>query len=175
MKEITYINNKYQLDATNKDWIGFPVSFKNLPEEVTVQGEKFYFPTPFHVSLVYIGKMIEKYNISIPNFKDKTIEDFSEFTKANDISIVRYNEFRLVARDDKKAILVMCEVSNLNNFFDLINKKYGLKIKYMTTHVTLYNKVKGGKGIWLMDEEDIKKLTVPIENPISHTLELITK
>jgi hypothetical protein len=160
-------NEKYKI---GNDTIYLPVSFNNLPEEIQVKGQTLYLPTPFHVSLVYIGKMIEKYNISIPNFKEKIASDFCEFTKAHDINILRYNEFRFVEKEEKKTVIVMCEVSNLDKFFDLINKKYGLHIKYMTTHITLYGNLKKKSGIWLMDEDDIKNFTVPIENPIGKTL-----
>ncbi len=64
----------------------------------------------------------------------------------------------------------MCEVSNLNKFFDLMNKKYGLNIKYPSPHATLYNVLKGKSGIYLMDSDDIKNFTVPIPNPIGHPL-----
>ena len=65
----------------------------------------------------------------------------------------------------------MCQMLNLNKFFDLINKKYGLNIKYPTTHITLYNTFKNKPGIFLMDSDDIKNFTVPIPNPIGFLLD----
>src|SRR3989344_6054996 len=59
--------------------IYLPVSLKNLPEEIKVQGETLYFPTPFHISLVYVRKIIENYNISIPDFSNKIANDFCDF------------------------------------------------------------------------------------------------
>src|SRR3989344_5957913 len=121
---------KYKIGGEKEDTtIYLPVSFEGLPEEVKVQEQTLYFPNPFHVSLVYIGKIVEKYNITIPNFLNKIVNDFCEFTKTHDIEVVRYNnEFKFVARNDKKTVIVMCEVSNLNKFFDSINKKYELHI-----------------------------------------------
>jgi hypothetical protein len=58
----------------------------------------------------------------------------------------------------------MCDISNLNNFFDLINKKYDLQIEYQPTHVTLYT-LQPNKGIFLADSGDIEKLSKPITNP----------
>ena len=158
--------------AVDNEVIYLLVSFNNLPEEITVQGITLYLPSPFHVSLVYIGKIIEKYNISIPDFLNKIVEDFCDFTKTNDIKVIRYkNEYKFATRDGiKKTVVVMCEVSNLNKFFDLINTKYGLNIKYPSTHVTLYNTLKAQPGIFLMDSDDIKNFTVAIENPIGHLL-----
>ncbi|MBI2630966.1 hypothetical protein HYW73_01975 [Candidatus Nomurabacteria bacterium] len=56
--------NEYEIV---NDTIFRPVSFKNLPEEIKVQGEILHLisPTsnvPFHVSLVYIKKIIDRYN-----------------------------------------------------------------------------------------------------------------
>ncbi len=170
-KKTICVNDKYEI-AVDKDWIGFSVSLENLPDEININGTTFYFPNPFHVSLVYIGKIIEKYNISIPDFKDKIIDDFCNFTKTNKIELIRYtNEYKLVSRDGiNKTVIVMCEVSNLDKFYDFINKKYALSIKCLPTHVTLYNTAKGKPGFYLMDEDDIKNITVPIENPLGRLL-----
>ena len=151
--------------------IQLPISLENLPEEIKVKGDTFYFPSSFHVSLVYIGKIIEKYSISIPNFENKIIEDFCNFVKKDKVELVTYtNEYKFAFRNNLKTVVVMCEVSNINKFFDLINKKYRLNIRYPVTHVTLYNTLKGKPGIYLMDSEDIENFTVPIENPIGRSL-----
>jgi len=168
-------NNKYKIGGTKEDTIYLPVSFTNLPKEIEVRigtsRQMLHLPSSFHVSLVYIGKIIEKYNISIPDFVNKIIDDFCNFTKTNDIEVLFYSdEYRFVSRDNKKTIVAMCKVSNLNEFFILINKKYKLNIKYMTTHVTLYVNLKNKYGVFLMDEDDIKNFTILIENPINRKL-----
>ena len=163
---------KYKLGGVNNDVIGMSVSF-DLPEEIKIQETKLYPPAPFHVSLVYVRKIIENYNISIPDFSSKIAEDFCDFVKSNPIEIIRYknDEYKFVSRDGtKKTVIIMCELSNINKFFDLINKKYGLNIKYPAPHVTLYNTLKGKPGIYLMDQDDIKNFTVPIENPLGFSL-----
>jgi hypothetical protein len=163
-------SNKYKLGGEKDYTIYLPVSFNNLPEEIKVQGP-LYRQSSFHVSLVYIEKIIKKYNIAIPDFKDKIVEDFCNFTKENNIYVIRYtNEFRFVAKNEKRTVVIMCEVSNLDKFFDLINGKYRLNIRYMTPHATLYGNVKDKPGVWLMDEYDIKNFTIPIENPIGREL-----
>lgn len=163
--------SKYEVGGEKEGVISLPVSLENLPEEVKVQGHILYLPTPFHVSLVYVGKIIEKYNVSILDFANKIVEDFCDFTKTNDISVVHYkNEFKFVTKNNKKTVVVMCEVSNLDKFFDLMNEKYGLSIPYMPTHVTLYGNIKNKPGASLMDLYDIKNFTIPIENPIGRML-----
>jgi len=165
-------SKKHELIGVDNDVITISVSFENLQEEIRAHEETLYLPSPFHVSLVYIGKIIQRYNVTIPDFRTKILNDFCEFTKENEVDIVGYrDEYRFCSRDGiKKTVVVMCEVSNLNRFFDFINAKYGLNIRYPTTHATLYNTLKGEPGISLMDEDDIRKFTVLIPNPIGRSL-----
>jgi len=121
--------NKYELMGLNENVISLSVSFENLPKKIQVKEDTFYLPSPFHISLIYIQRIIDNYNILIPDFFNKIIEDFCDFTKTNNIELIGYkNEYKLVERNGKKTIVVMCEVSNLNKFFDLINEKYELAI-----------------------------------------------
>lgn len=166
---------EYEAYIQNDEYttIGIPVNLLNLPEEINVQGLTLYLPNPFHVSLFYMKRSIDRYNISIPDFTSKILDDFCEFTKNNKIKITSFknNEYRLVSRDGVwKTVVVMCEVSNLNKFFDFVNNKYDLKIKHPTPHVTLYNTRKREHGMYLMDSDDIANFTTPIENPIGRQL-----
>lgn len=164
--------SKYEIYKTTNT-IGLPITLNNLPETIQIKGDTLYFPGPFHVSLFYTGRYIDKYGISIPDFVNKIVRDFCDFTKTNNIEFLGYkNEYRLVSRDDlwKKTVVVMCEISNLNKFFDSVNKKYNLKIKYPVPHVTIYNTKKGEPGMYLLDSDDIENNTILIENPIGFPL-----
>ena len=150
--------------------IALPVSLASLPPKIIFQGRPFLLKDNLHVSLVCLGKIIEKHNITIPGFEDKVIADFCAFSLANDIGPVHYtDDFRFAVRDERQSIIVMCAVQNLNRFFDLMNEKYSLKIEYPPTHVTLYTPT-SELGIFLVDSGDIAKLTSPIENPIGRRL-----
>jgi hypothetical protein len=150
--------------------ISIPVLLENLPDKITFEGNTFLINSFLHISLVCIGEITKKHNILIPDFENKVINDFCEFSQNNDVSVIKYtDDFKFVARDDLRSIIVMCKVTNLDKFFDLINKKYGLKIEYPPTHVTLYT-LPLKFGIFLTDSSDIKNLTTPIENPIGHSL-----
>jgi hypothetical protein len=160
-------NNKFQFAY---DTIGLPVFLKNLPKEIVFQGDTLLLKSDFHVSLVCIGEIIKKHNITISDFKNKIINDFCEFSETSNIDKISFtNNFKFATRDDLKSIIVMCKVPNLDKFFDLMNKKYSLNIEYPPTHVTLYTPL-SKTGIFLIDSNDIKNLTVPIENPIDHLL-----
>ncbi|MCX6752693.1 MAG: hypothetical protein NTZ87_04330 [Candidatus Nomurabacteria bacterium] len=160
--------NKYTISATNT--ISLPVLLKDLPSEVVINGNKLILKSSFHVSLVCINEIIKKYCISVPNFRNLVVKDFCDFVKTNDIYLLNYlEEFRFVTENDLKTVIVICKVSNLDKFFDFINKKYKLKIEYPPTHVTLYT-LEGKLGIFLIDANDIKNLTKSIPNPIEHSL-----
>ncbi len=124
----------------------------------------------FHVSLVCINEIIRKHNVLIPNFKDLVVSDFCDFISRNSVDVLNYfDDFKFVTQNDLKTVVVTCNVSNINKFFDFLNKKYNLNIEYPPMHVTLYI-LEGKKGIFLTDSEDIKNLTKPISNPVGRSL-----
>lgn len=157
---------KYQIGGPKEDTIGLPVSFSGLPEKINVESYELSLKTTFHISLVCIGKIIEKNDLSIPDFLNKVIADFCEFTKHTNIDLARYrNEFRFVAENERRAVIAMCDISNLNKFFDFINQKYGLKLEYPPTHATLYT-LQPNIGIFLTNADDINHLTKIIKTPV---------
>ena len=147
------------------DTIALPVTFSNLPEELIVEGETFFVKSEFHVSLVAIGKIIEKNSVATPDFKNQVIADFCEFVAENLIDIVGYNfEYRLVHDKALKSIILMCDVSGLDDFFFQMNEKYGLTLEVPPTHVTLYTSHRN-IGIFVVDSGDIQKMTIPVAIP----------
>lgn len=166
MCKILICEEKYQFINQT---IGLSVNLKDLPSKLSIEDSIFFVKTSFHVSLVCIGKIMEKYNVSISNFENKIINDFCKFSKINNIKVLEYNDFKFVVKNDLKSIVVMCKVSNLDKFFEIINKKYELEIEYLPTHVTLYT-LESKPGIFLTDVNDIKNLTRPISNPIVRLL-----
>ena len=146
--------------------ISLPVVLKDLPEEINIEGYKLLLRSSFHVSLVCIGKIIEKHDVSVSNFENLVIADFCKFVAENDISLIRYrDEFRFVESGEKRSVVVFCDVFNLRGFFNIINKKYGLHLEVQPTHVTLYT-LQPDVGIFLIDSNDIQQLTKSINNPI---------
>lgn len=159
-------DGRYRLGGSKEDTIGLSVYLSELPDKIKIEGYELLLKSEFHVSLVCIGKIIKKNNLSVPDFINKVIADFCEFTKHTSIELARYrNEFRFVAEQKRRAVIVMCDISNLNKFFDFINRKYGLKLEYPPTHVTLYT-LQPDAGIFLTDINDINKFTRIIEVPI---------
>lgn len=159
--------NKFQY-TVNKTII-LPIKLENLPNEIMIQNNTLLLQSSFHVSLVCINEIIKKHNISIPDFENKIVSDFCEFSKTNKIEVLKYNDFKFTVKDDLKTVIVMCDISNLDEFFKIINNKYGLNIEYPPTHVTPYI-LPNKHGIFLTDANDIKKFTEPIPNPIGFSL-----
>ena len=86
---------KYEIGGPKADTIGLPVSITSIPLRINIEGYELQLKSSFHVSLVCIGKMIEKYKISIPDFVNKVIEDFCSFVSTTEINFLKYrNEFR---------------------------------------------------------------------------------
>ena len=158
-------SNKYTLGGQTGDSIALPVTVSGLPDQVEVEGNILLRKTSFHVSLVCIGQIIKKHAISTPDFIEKVINDFCEFTKDNDISFVQYrDEFRFVEENERKSVVVMCDISNLDTFFDLFNEEYNLTLEYQSTHVSLYT-LQPNNAIFLTDSTDLEQLTKIIPKP----------
>ncbi len=165
MHEFICEGEKYQLGGPKTDTVELPAFFKGLPGKVEVEGHPLFLKEEFHVTLVGTGKIIEKQNVQIPDFTDKIVNDFCEFVRENPVILLRYrNEFRFAAEEERRSVVVMCDVLNLDKFFESMNKKYGLAVECPPTHVTLYTLQPKG-GIWLTTAADIKNLTKLIPNP----------
>ena len=167
MEETLICNDKFKY---RNHLIGLPVCIDNLPNEIIFQGAPFLLKPDLHISLVCIEEIIRKHNILTSDIEEKILSDFCEFSKEHEIKLLSYTDnFRYAVRDERKSIIVMCNVSYLDKFFNLINKKYSLELECPPTHVTLYTPT-SRLGIYLTDSNDINNLTVPIDNPIGLNL-----
>lgn len=156
--------------AFGKQTIFLPVSFPNLPPTVDVEGQTLVVKPTFHVSLVCIGKIAEKYRVTIPDFENSVIKEFCEFTKEHDVSVAKFrDEWKFAREGEKRAVVEMCDVPNLDKFFNLLNTKFNLAVPYPPTHATIYT-LQPNVGIFITDEEDIKNLTKPILPPFPYSL-----
>jgi hypothetical protein len=147
------------------DTICTPVTFGDLPEEIVVENETFFKKSDFHISLVAMGKIIEKNKITTPEFKESIVSDFCEFVAENPINLIGFkSEYRLASEKQLNSIVAMCDVSNLEEFFAHINEKYSLHLEVPPTHVTLYTSHRN-LGIFLTDASDIETMTKVVVVP----------
>lgn len=118
-----------------------------------------------HVTLVPVGKIVDKHSMMNPNMFVEVLAMFKEFVTSRPICVVSYkNEFRFVEHNDRKTIVTMCDLENLKEFFELLNQKYSTGIELPPTHITLYT-LNGGLGIFLIDQLDIANLTKLVTIP----------
>jgi len=116
-------------------------------------------------------KNIEE-NLEVENIAEKITNLFCEFTEYNDVVFENFTgEFRFAERneDGQKSLVGMCNIKNINNFFDKVNSDFGLNISYQPTHVSLYT-LNLDKAIGLNNQQDIETMTKDISNDLSKEL-----
>lgn len=156
-------NEKYTI--TNTKTIILSLSLDVDPKQVSIEGSALLLKSKFHVTLLPIQQLIERYAINIPNFETSAVEDFCQYVKENPIKFLSFsNEYRLVSQNNLKTLVVMCEVTNYDGLFALINKKYSLAMEVPRTHVTIYSS-EPDKGTYLINSKDIQQITKIVDVP----------
>lgn len=129
------INGKYLYAG----FIILPLEIPGLPASITVHGEVLRLQPEFHISLVGVKYLA-------PEITDKLVELFTEFTKTHDITLDHFiDDFRYTTKDDRAAVFVRCEATNVPELFDYLRQGTGHNLETPPTHVTLY--ARPGKGI----------------------------
>lgn len=157
------MSNQYICNSSkyifSHETIALPVFLDDLPKGIIAEEVSFTLKSKFHISLVPIGKILEKQNIDPSFFKEAVLADFCEYIKKALIEFIDFsNEYRFAWENNLRSLVVMCKVSNLDGFFELINKKYGLNIETPPTHITIYTS-EPEVGIFLTNSKDIKQMT----------------
>lgn len=109
-----------------------------LPEEMSIiEEDVLTLKNTFHVSLLCVKEILEKYKEE--NLEREILDNFCKFVAENKISFLKFGEeFRLATLEPRKAVLVRCEVSNLEKFSQLLSSQLNINIPLQPTHVTLY-------------------------------------
>lgn len=165
MAEFICAGEKYEVGGPKLDTIGLPVVPQGLPPTLEVEGYMLTLKTKFHVSLIAIGQIIKKKSIEDLEFQNNVIADFCQFVQTNPVDLLRYrDEYRFMQEEEKRSVVVMCDISNLDKFFDHLNTVYNLKLEYPPTHATLYT-LQPNVGIFMTDSDDMQRLTKVIPSP----------
>lgn len=148
------------------DTIILPHQLVRLEPCFKALGHKWRIKDEFHVSLITIKKIVpsviqnndiaEKAALGlVMNVTNKVLTlykpQFLKFT----------NEFRLVTKEDRKTIVAMCEVSNLEELYDELNAQLDLNIEVPPTHITLYT-LENQQAIGLASKKDLDTLTTKL-------------
>ncbi len=148
--------------AYGQGYLAMPISIEGLPPTISVNGEDLYAKSDFHVSLLCVKKLVRKHG---PELEEKLLTLFCSFTTEYDISLIQYtNTFRFAETNDRKTIVALCEVSNLEKFFELARVELKIFIHSQPTHVTLYT-LQPELGIGLNSEQEMREKTRAIEVP----------
>jgi hypothetical protein len=150
----------------NKSILLADLKIGNLPQTLKVGEDEFVVKPEFHITLLSswgISKVIGSKNVEL---EPEAIEEFYKFVES--FPLTRYklsNELRFVNVNGNKTIVVMANLDGIDKLFDILSKKYGVKIPVQPTHVTLYTLPTDRIGIGINSYEELKKISEPIKIP----------
>ncbi len=138
-----------------------------LPKTLLIENDEMIIKNEFHISLVWIGRlsaMVDQQNKD--KIKKEMIEEFEKFTRQHSLSEYKLTkELRLVKKGDQKTIIAMAKLPNIDHFFKVLSKRYGLKLPIQPTHITLYTLPEDKIGIGILSEIELNKWSEPIQIP----------
>jgi hypothetical protein len=151
--------------AYSRGYIGLPIPMIALPETIIIEGETLCRKDTFHVSLMYVNKILNKK----PDAEQMILDEFCVFVAENDISFIKYTgEFRFALQKEKKTLVAMCEISNLHKFSKQLSDKLGVEVSAQPTHVTLFT-LQPNMGIGLDNLNDLEAMSVVVQ-PIAEVV-----
>jgi len=149
--------------AYGKGYIYLPIELTGLPKEFDLEGETLSLKSSFHVSLVCVKDLLAKYDKE--NLEQMIFDQFCAFVAKNDINFLKFTgEFHLAKHEERKSLVAICEVSNLDNFTSSLSQELGLEISLQPTHVTLYT-LQPDMGIGLNNPTDLENKSVIVDVP----------
>lgn len=121
--------------------------FRAFPSAVELENELLLLKDEFHITLIHPPKSLAQ-----------TTESFFEnfITRHSILLQALLSDFRFAVHDDRKTILLRCEVTNLEELFSAMGKKIGLTLPLQPTHITLY-KLQNRPGIAVDSNEIIEQ------------------
>jgi hypothetical protein len=155
-------------DIYNYDngYIGLITPFDTdaFPKTIDINNQELSLKSEFHISLINAGKvaaLIDKNKQQ--QIENEIVEEFKDFITK--LSLENYKvtkKFRFVERDERKTIIVIAEVPNLDKFFEKLRQKYGKDIPSQPTHITLYT-LQPERGIGIFSENELNNESRQIE------------
>lgn len=150
-------------------YLMLPLAVSGLPSTISVEGLDLHLKSDFHVTLLCVKNLIRKYG---PKIEDKILRLFCSFIRQHPITFVRFTgEYRFAETNNRKSVVALCEVANLDAFFTLAKKELHISLPFQPTHVTLYT-LQPGAGIGLNSETEMEQMSHPVNlpNEIGYTL-----
>jgi hypothetical protein len=132
-----------------------------LPDTLDIGDDIMLKKDHFHVSLLCVKNILE----SKPGIENEILNHFCDFVKEKELKFEGFTkEFRIAIDAERKSVVALCKVSNLNTFADYLSEKIGVEISHQPAHVTIYT-LQPNVGIGLNSTEELQTKSEPVEIP----------
>ena len=155
----------------SKGYIALWLNNYTTPDTLDVGGDTLLKQDHFHVSILCVKNILENH----PDIEQDIIDHFCDFTKANELKFAGFTrEFRFANDAERKSVVALCKVSNLDAFTDYLSEKIGVKIAHHPAHVTIYT-LQSNAGIGLNSREEMELKSKPMKVPEAVLATLVHK
>lgn len=137
-----------------------------LPEQITVYGQTLFRKSELHVSLMALKHLVPLINAANHTVSEEDlVQDFLNYQAEHDLSTFHSTHtYRYVTRKERKTVVGMVDVPNIDGLFDSLQRKYATAIPTQPTHVTLYT-LQPEMGIGILSQEELAADSVAIDIP----------
>lgn len=176
--EVPELPHPYQYfsNGAGKNYLLLPLpsgGFRELPETVTVFKTLLTKRPEFHVTIGCITDIVSRTS-KIPTLKleNMLLSLFVEQVQKTPIRLVSYsNDFRYATSNERRSLVVRCEVSNMEKLYQLWEKELEAPISRQPTHVTIYT-LAPYPGISISSYEEMEQLPKVRESEVEEALHL---
>ncbi len=150
----------------NDGYIQLPIildQIYQLPPGLYVQDYELLLKDEFHCSLICLREFKNKYGLGIER---KIIDLFNDFAGNHPIALVKFqDDLRLVRRKERVSVISLCEISNIDRLYELLNEKLGIVEVAPPTHVTLYT-LQPNSGIGVNTDSELQATEIVDTNAV---------
>ena len=147
----------------DKGYIALWLENFELPSAYNLNGEILSLKTSLHVSLLCVKNITEAGS----ELEGKILNLFCTFLQDNKICFQEATgELKLIidAERNRKSVIAMCTVQNLEKFILQINERLDVKVSMQPAHITLYT-LGENLGIGVDSFDKLKEMSTSIEIP----------
>ena len=136
--------------------------FQNMPDTLAVDGTELKIKSEFHISLFELEHLasflVQATEKSFEEVQENVLSIFSSYVAKKPMTFTGFlDDFRVVEKEERKSIVVRCQMENLNGFFEALESTFGASVYRQPAHVTIYT-LGHNKGIGIHTVEEIESL-----------------
>ena len=134
--------------------------FQNIPDTLVVDGTELGIKSEFHISLFeleYLASfLVSATEKSFEEVQENVLSIFSSYVAKKPITLTGFlDDFRVVEKEERKSVVVRCQMENLNGFFEALESTVGASVYRQPAHVTIYT-LGHNKGIGIHTNEEME-------------------